>query len=110
MPKLKKTRKQKMKTDQRRQVSTSMASPSKSVEKAAPERAQQAPERRDGTYSLSDSFAVKTKASTKQTLQKETTVDTNEYKYLRGDLWKTLFLTSAIVVTELVIRFAVERG
>lgn len=110
MPKLKKTRKQKMKTDQRRQVSSSMTTPSKSVEKATPEKTQQTPERQSGTYSLSDSFSVKTKASAKQPIHQERAVSTNEYKYLRGDLWKTIFLTSAIVVTELVIRFVVERG
>jgi len=109
MPKKKKTLKQKLKTEQRRQfpsIDSSLQDHSVAEDAVSPDLKEQ-------TFSLPHSYTgntVKTTRKVISTPMQATTIATNEYKYLGRDLLKTLFLTSSIIIVELVLRFIFERG
>ncbi|HSW47860.1 MAG TPA: hypothetical protein VLG67_02155 [Candidatus Saccharimonadales bacterium] len=92
MAKKVKTRKQKILADLRR-VSVS------STEKKVDTTVYSLPKINTATNSIP---SIKIKTST------QTTVATSSYNYLSKDLLKTIFLTGAIVIVELVIRFTVK--
>lgn len=111
MPKQKKTRKQKMQTDVRRQSSPSLSRHSESApisrETKTPDPVDQAPV---GTFSLPTTYTAKeqTKLSNKPLSHSPANtkaINTNAYSYLRGDLLKTTIITSAIIITESLIFF-----
>jgi hypothetical protein len=106
MPKKKKTLKQKMQADQRRDVTKSVTtshepSPSTAANPAA------------SGVSFSIPAAHTKKHNERPVAQPRTTaiaIDTNEYTYLSKDLIKTSVLSLLIVVAELAIKFFFERG
>lgn len=87
MPKMRKTRKEKMLADQRHTTYTYSPIPSANSERAA--------------------TATKTHANPTTSLPHtptHTKVVTSDYKYISGDLLKTIILTSAIIVAEILIK------
>jgi hypothetical protein len=88
MPKKKKTRKQKMQSDQRRQTITISAQPIPNHEKIERE-----------TPSPTTTVAPTAKPIVRHAIL------TGEYQYLSGDLLKTAVLTCSIVLAELLIHF-----
>ena len=112
MPKKKKTLKQKLKAEQRRQFPTPDSS---SVENSVIENHAQIPT--EQTFSLPQSYLdnshkakQKTAAMIQNARAQTLSIATHEYKYLGRDLAKTLFLTGSIIIVELVLRFIFERG
>ncbi len=117
MPKKKKTRKQKLQADARRQMIPSVSSSSTPVLPAQePTQPQETNERSESTFSLPKSYTTKSPPTKKlheekiHTSTQTVSIATHGYQYLAHDLRKTAFLTSAIVVAELLIRFIFERG
>lgn len=100
MPKKKKTLKQKLQTDKRRQLTTVSADHT--------EESVTSP-----TFSLPQDYIKTTSAkrtTIKHTPTQVTNIQTHEYKYLRRDLIKTSMLTTSIVVLEIILRYVFERG
>jgi hypothetical protein len=110
MPKKKKTRKQKMQTDQRRQMTQQLSPSQASVQTPvhADNEPQEATESHAGTFSLPKSFTFTSAKKTQAVAapQQRTAIITNEYHYIGTDLLKTVLLTASIIIAELVIRFA----
>lgn len=109
MPKKKKTLKQKLKTEQRHQVSTL----DRNSEEASSVENHASSESVGQTFSLPQSYLNSRqsgKRNTSQTSVQTTAIETHEYKYLGMDLLKTFLLTSSIVIVELILRFVFERG
>jgi hypothetical protein len=88
MPKMRKTRKEKLIADQRDNTYTYIPTPKQTSERAAVA----------GKTDINSSIPVAHP-------QMHTRVITNDYKYLSGDLIKTIILTSSIIIAELLIRF-----
>ncbi len=115
MPKKKKTLKQKMQADQRRQgnpkVVTSLITP-EHLQATASEHAQRSPETQSGMFALPTDYSKKHKEAMRSTITPASTItiSTNEYDYLSKDLLKTGFVTIVIVLAELMIKFVFERG
>jgi hypothetical protein len=113
MPKKKRTRKDKIHTDVRRQSTSSADFPKKSVSttRENDEQSKQA-EPSIGTFSLPQEYTQnapkKTAVRANQTI-KTVAVDTSSYSYLRGDLLKTTFLTLTIVGAELFVYFFIMK-
>ncbi|MBA3723901.1 MAG: hypothetical protein H0W89_03320 [Candidatus Levybacteria bacterium] len=112
MPKQKKTLKQKMQTDVRRQASPSLSRHSETApisrETKTPNPVEQAP---IGTFSLPTPY---TKKQTKlraiphaHSPVSSAAINTNDYAYLRGDLLKTVIITSAIIIIETLVYFLI---
>lgn len=108
MPKKKRTRKQKIQADQKRQVSyhktsepSSQKAPSPSIPTNAP-----AEESQPVSFSLPTSLNNTPSTNTKLHTTSEVTnvITTSEYTYLRKDLVKTALLTGTIVFVELLIK------
>jgi hypothetical protein len=104
MPKKRKTRKEKMLKDQKRQVVHETPHPVISSEKKETQKEQQ-------TTSQNITFSLSTANTTVQSAPKKTkpattatVISTDEYGYLGVDLLKTAIVTSAVVITEIVIR------
>jgi hypothetical protein len=84
MPSKKKTRKQKLLSDTRR---TQVANPT------------------SATYSLTGLSDTVTHAEKAKTIPLAQSITTQNYNYLAHDLRKTLFLTIAIIVTQIVLLY-----
>lgn len=113
MPKKKRTRKDKIQTDVRRQTTSATDLPKKSVSttRENKEQSKQA-EPSIGTFSLPQEYTKDSseKAPVKKVQQVKTaTIDTSSYSYLRGDLLKTSFLTLTIVGAELFVYFFIMK-
>ncbi len=93
MPKKVKTRKQKILADLRRKVAPVEV---KKVDSA--------------TYSLPSqkSSSISHPVAAKSKSNNQATITTNSYSYLSSDLRRTILLTSAIIIAEIVIRFTVK--
>lgn len=105
MPKKKRTRKDKIQTDTKRQ-SPSALSRSQSTAAETREIAEEKNpvEPTQNTFALPEKYQTKRKSiptSTSQTVA----INTNSYGYLRGDLVKTFVLTILIIGVELFIYF-----
>jgi len=92
MPKKVKTRKQKILADSRRKANPT-------VEKKVDTATYSIPQQKQSATPGQSIYA-------KSNLQ--TTIATSSYSYLSGDLRRTVFLTLAIVIAELLIRFTVK--
>ncbi|HVA96618.1 MAG TPA: hypothetical protein VND99_03105 [Candidatus Acidoferrales bacterium] len=105
MPKKRKTRKQKIHIDQKKQVVHEQApSVAVSQKKKTPSTEQQSP-MPGVTFSLSASNAPKQTASIiSKPRSSAVAISTEEYGYLGIDLMKTAIVTGAIVITEIIIR------
>lgn len=79
MPKIQKTRKQKMLADQKRETTSLL-------------------------YSLPKE-SLKIQAKPSHSAKSTIAISTTSYQYLSGDLRKTLFLTFFIIITQLVIYY-----
>lgn len=94
MPKKRKTRKQKLLLNTKRNVVNETSS------------AEQNTAMLDATFSLSalptDQLATPKKTSNNSS---SVTISTQEYTYLGNDMLKTTIVTGAIIITELAIRF-----
>jgi hypothetical protein len=113
MPKKKKTLKQKMQTDQRRQSDPKvLTSPnaSNNTLPTASGHVERPTETASGMFSLPTDYSKKNKetVATRTAQASAITISTNEYSYLGKDLLKTGFLTIIIVLAELVIKFVFE--
>jgi hypothetical protein len=91
MPKKKKTRKQKALTDVRRQTEP------KDIQTATFETKPQTREEKDGAPKIAIPQPVR------PTTYRN--IITTDYHYLAGDLRKTLFLSGAIVILEIALKF-----
>jgi len=97
MPKKRKTRQQKKVTDLKRQDGHQVTSSRESSPSLSPVSAHD-----------SITFSLPTTSTAKREMPGKTAavaITTNEYGYLKNDLLKTAFLTIAISITELIIRF-----
>ncbi|SRR6266568_632666 len=104
MPKKRKTRKEKILLDNKRQVVQEPAPSVVSSSKKQTPRTEQETEKIE-TFSLPTAMDKIHTApeKAKQSIQ-SITISTNEYGYLATDLMKTALLTGAIVFAELLIR------
>lgn len=107
MPKKKKTLKQKMQADQRRQPTTAVRTSSENSPQTIPQPAHTSA---STSFSLPTTHAKKHRESREQARTTAIAIDTNEYAYLSKDILKTTLLTSLIVIAELVMKFFFERG
>ena len=103
MPKKKRTRKQKIQTDQR-QVDHEVIVRDKQSQPTNPTSTKQQNAVPGISFSLPTSYANK-KVSAPLTQPTTVAISTNEYTYLGKDLLKTGVLTSVIVIVECLIRF-----
>lgn len=109
MAKKKRTRKDKIQTDLRRDTSPVATKSRSTVAKSSPRTTKpEAAEQAGNTFSLPQEYvakigreAVAEAVSSPQTVS----INTSAYKYLRGDLFKTLTLTTLIITAELFIFF-----
>lgn len=109
MPKKKRTRKQKIQTDQRHIHPSVMASNEPSQRGDSPSKQQ----KHENTTTSGVSFSLPASYANKHVSQKATpssqpttiAIATNEYDYLGKDLKKTLLLTIIIAIAEFLIRF-----
>ena len=112
MPKKKRTRKDKIQTDVRRQTTSATDLPKKSASttRENKEQTKQA-EPSIGTFSLPHEYTKDSKKAPVKSVQpiKTATIDTSSYSYLRGDLLKTSFLTLTIVGAELFVYFFIMK-
>lgn len=99
MPKKRKTRKQKISLDQKRQtvheITPSVTTPQK-IET-------QKTEQETMTSGVTFALPITTHETQRQKVE-AVTVSSNEYGYLGNDLMRTALLTSAIIFAELLIR------
>lgn len=91
MPKKKRTRKEKLQSDMRRQ--TPRATVPQPQETIAT------------TYSVSEMLTPSPKVTSPESIMKQQTIITSDYAYLNRDLLKTTLLTGTIVALELFIYF-----
>ena len=115
MPKKKKTLKQKMQADQRRQTTTDVMVSSEKFTKDTTTKGntqEHTPTSSSVSFSLPSSHAKKRPEVREERHHQSTSiaVDANEYSYLSKDLLKTSILTFLIVIAEIVIKFFFERG
>ena len=106
MPKKRKTRKQKVLIDQKRQTVYQTPAVIISQKEETPQSSQ-ATAMSEVTFSLSQTAAVKdsSQMQTKpKALTKTVVVSTEGYGYLGIDLLKTAIVTGAIAITEIIIR------
>lgn len=96
MPKKKKTRKEKILSDQRRQTHQA-AGTSPSVTST--------PRGMNDLLTSDQPNTTVAFATPKSTSTAQHAISTIDYKYLPGDLMKTAILTGSIIVIELVIKF-----
>jgi hypothetical protein len=109
MPKKKRTKKDKIQTDQRRQTSPSLGHTAKAAVTREVEKTPSVGEQTSGTFSLSKEYSGPTKRKTPMQTAQTVAISTSAYSYLRSDLLKTTILTSAIVIAELVIYFFIMK-
>lgn len=108
MPKKKRTRKQKIQTDQKHIHHSVMAPPEPSQRGDSPSKQQKHITTTSGvSFSLPESYANKhtSQKATPSSQQTTIAIATNEYDYLGKDLRKTVLLTITIVIIEFLIRF-----
>ena len=111
MPKKKKTREQKIQADMRRQSPVSKPQVRVSDQQKQTTPTEVTPQIQQATFSLSKEYTPRHHPGTpKDLVQESQAIHTNSYKYLAPDLIKTVFLTSSIIVAELLIKFFAERG
>lgn len=111
MPKKKRTRKDKIQADLKRQSSPSLAHPTRS---AAVSREAKDPvnktEESKGTFSLPEKYASASTKSSKSTIKaRPVEINTAAYSYISGDLLKTTVLSIAIIGAELLIYFTMMK-
>jgi hypothetical protein len=106
MPKRRKTRKDKMLLDQKRQtVHESTPSVVSSPQTETHQQKEESVATGSMTFSLPETQHKTSEVAQKPKAVTETiTVSTNEYGYLSNDLMRTALLTGAIVFAELVIK------
>jgi hypothetical protein len=108
MPKKKRTRKDKIQADQRRQTfplpDRSGSAATVTSETEATPKAENASM---NTFSLPTAYTSSKKKTVEHTAAttKTSAIQTSTYSYLRGDLMKTLFLTGSIIAVELCVYF-----
>jgi hypothetical protein len=103
MPKKKRTRKDKIQTDLKRQSPTALSrsqSPA-AVTREVEHRTEDA-KPTTTTFSLPEKYQSKTKVPTARQAQ-TVAINTSSYNYLRGDLLKTFVITTLIIGAELFI-------
>lgn len=102
MPKKKRTRKDKIQADIKRQSTPSLAHPTRPVavtrEAKEPEKTKQT----SGSFSLPQRYTDQIKTHPTTASAK---ISTSAYGYLQGDLLKTTVLTFSIIGAELLIYF-----
>lgn len=105
MPKKKRTRKDKIQTDIKRQSPSALSrSQSTAAETREIAEEKQTVETTQSTFALPEKYQTKRKA-TPTIAAKTVAINTNSYGYLRGDLVKTFVLTTLIIGVELFIYF-----
>lgn len=100
MPKKRKTRKQKILTDHKKQVVSEMTLPATSAPMQSTEKIKQE-SITTGTFTLPTITEHKPHTTKNQPI----IVSISEYGYLPTDLLRTAVLSGAIIITELLIRF-----
>jgi hypothetical protein len=103
MPKKRKTRKEKILTDQKKQVVHVTPSAVVSSEKNENHQSDNQTPAQGMTFTLSTAN-TEVQTSPKKTKPAAAVISTEEYGYLGVDLLKTAIVTSAVVITEIVIR------
>jgi len=104
MPKKRKTKKEKMHLDQKKQTVQKVTEPVASSPKSETQERQES-STTGMTFSLPETQQKITQTSQKEKSSPQTiSISTNEYGYLSNDLMRTALLTGAIVFAELVIK------
>lgn len=109
MAKKKRTRKDKMQTDLRREASTTSSTKRRTVAKSSRQTAKpKAAEQAGNTFSLPQEYVAnigREAALEAVGTPQNVSINTSAYRYLRGDLLKTMTLTTLIIASELFIYF-----
>lgn len=107
MPKKKRTRKDKIQADIKRQSPSKLAHPNKPSVSISRETTEvnKVEETAIGTFSLPKGYQKPSQKPVSIQTPQDVTISTNAYSYLRGDLLKTLFITTVIIAVELLIYF-----
>lgn len=107
MPKKKRTREDKIQADKRRQSATQTVHLNKKAAVTREvENKPEAPAATSSTFSLPKEYGnAKSKTAAPASTTQTVAINTSAYNYLRGDLLKTTFLTTAIIAAELIIYF-----
>ena len=109
MPKKRKTRKEKILTDQKKPIVQGIESTTTSHNAmnipSSPAKMQKADIQDGPTFSLPSSYIAKHEQPKTTISSRAVVISTNEYTYLAKDLKKTALLTGAIFIIEILLRF-----
>jgi hypothetical protein len=109
MPKKKRTKKDKIQSDMRRQSSPALGHSSKAAVTREVENTSSPSNNTSATFSLNEFGSQTKKKASTPAPAKTVAINTGAYSYLQGDLLKTTILTSAIVAAELFIYFFIMK-
>jgi hypothetical protein len=105
MPKKRKTRNQKISSEQKRQIVHETVLSVDSSSNKTTQSIQQETANQGMTFSLPTNYhSTQTVQKEKKTTSAVTSISTSEYGYLGKDLMRTALLSGAIVIAELLIR------